>query len=37
MSFYIDKAGKVVDVTAGLGSKDELEGMVKETIAAGGK
>jgi thiol-disulfide isomerase/thioredoxin len=37
MSFYVDKAGKVVDVTAGLGSKDELEGMVKETIAAGGK
>jgi len=26
-----------VDVTAGLGSKDELEGMVKETIGAGAK
>ncbi len=37
MSFYVDKAGKVVDVTAGLGSKDELEGMVKETIGAGAK
>jgi thiol-disulfide isomerase/thioredoxin len=37
MSFYVDKAGKVVDVTAGLGSKDELEGVVKETIAAGAK
>ena len=37
MSFYVDRAGKVVDVTAGLGSKDELEGMVKETIAAGEK
>jgi thiol-disulfide isomerase/thioredoxin len=37
MSFYVDKAGKVVDVTAGLGSKDELEGMVKQTIAAGAK
>jgi thiol-disulfide isomerase/thioredoxin len=37
MSFYVDRAGKVVDVTAGLGSKDELEGMVKETIAAGAK
>ncbi|MGD0799398.1 MAG: TlpA disulfide reductase family protein [Acidobacteriaceae bacterium] len=37
MSFYVDKAGKVVDVTAGLGSKDELEGMVKETIGAGGR
>lgn len=37
MSFYVDKAGKVVEVTAGLGPKDELEAMVKETIAAGGK
>jgi thiol-disulfide isomerase/thioredoxin len=37
MSFYVDRAGKVVDVTAGLGSKDELEGMVKETIGAGAK
>jgi len=37
MSFYVDKSGKVIEVTAGLGSKDELESMVKETIAAGGK
>ena len=37
MSFYVDKVGKVVEVTAGLGSKDELEGMVKETIGRGGK
>jgi thiol-disulfide isomerase/thioredoxin len=37
MSFYVDKAGNVVDVTAGLGPKDEMEGMVKETIAAGAK
>jgi thiol-disulfide isomerase/thioredoxin len=37
ISFYVDKAGKVVNVTAGLGSKDELEGMVKETIVAGAK
>ena len=37
MSFYVDKAGKVVDVSAGLGPKDELEAMVKETIAAGAK
>ncbi len=37
MSFYVDKAGTVVEVTAGLGSKDELEAMVKETIAAGAK
>jgi thiol-disulfide isomerase/thioredoxin len=37
MSFYVDKAGKVIDVSAGLGSKDELESMVKKIIAAGGK
>jgi thiol-disulfide isomerase/thioredoxin len=37
MSFYIDKTGKVIEVTAGLGSKDELESMVKETIASGGQ
>jgi thiol-disulfide isomerase/thioredoxin len=36
MSFYVDKSGKVVEVTAGLGSKDQLESMVKETIASGG-
>ena len=35
MSFYVDKTGKVIEVTAGLGSKDQLEAMVKETIAAG--
>jgi thiol-disulfide isomerase/thioredoxin len=33
MSFYVDKGGKVVEVTAGLGSKDELEAMVKEAIS----
>jgi thiol-disulfide isomerase/thioredoxin len=37
MSFYVDKAGKVIEVTAGLGAKDELEAMVKETIAADNK
>jgi thiol-disulfide isomerase/thioredoxin len=36
MSFYVDKSGKVVEVTAGLGDKSQLEAMVKETIAAGG-
>jgi thiol-disulfide isomerase/thioredoxin len=36
VSFYVDKTGKIVEVTAGLGSKDQLEGMVKETIASGG-
>jgi thiol-disulfide isomerase/thioredoxin len=35
MSFYVDKAGTVIEVTAGLGPKDELEAKVKETIAAG--
>jgi thiol-disulfide isomerase/thioredoxin len=35
MSFYVDKTGKVIEVTAGLGSEDELEAKVKETIAAG--
>jgi thiol-disulfide isomerase/thioredoxin len=37
MSFYVDRTGKVVQVTAGLGSEDQLEAMVKETIAAGAK
>jgi thiol-disulfide isomerase/thioredoxin len=35
MSFYVDKAGTVIEVTAGLGAKDELEARVKEAIAAG--
>jgi thiol-disulfide isomerase/thioredoxin len=35
MSFYVDKAGKVIEVTAGAGSKDQLEAMVKETVGAG--
>ena len=37
MSFYVDKAGKVVEVTAGVDSKDQLEAMVKQTIAAGAR
>ena len=37
MSFYVDKAGKIIEVTAGLGPKDDLEAMVKETIAGGPK
>jgi thiol-disulfide isomerase/thioredoxin len=36
MSFYVDKAGKVVVETAGLGSKDEIEANIKKTIASGG-
>jgi thiol-disulfide isomerase/thioredoxin len=35
MSFYVDRTGKIIEVTAGLGSEDELEAMVKKTIAAG--
>lgn len=37
MSFYVDRAGKVIQVTVGLGSQDQLEAMVKQTIAAGAK
>jgi thiol-disulfide isomerase/thioredoxin len=37
MSFYVDRTGKVIQVTAGLGSEDQLEAMVKQTIAAGAK
>jgi thiol-disulfide isomerase/thioredoxin len=37
MSFYVDKTGKVIEVTTGLGDKNELEAMVKETIASGAK
>jgi thiol-disulfide isomerase/thioredoxin len=35
ISFYVDKAGKIIEVTAGLGSKDQLEAVVKETVSAG--
>ena len=31
----IDTEGKVVDVTAGAPSKDEMEALIKKTIAAG--
>lgn len=37
MSFYVDRTGKVIQVTAGLGSEDQLEAMVKQTIAAGAR
>lgn len=36
MSFYIDKTGIVVEETAGLGSKDEIEANIKKTIASTG-
>jgi len=35
-TFYVDRAGKVVDVTAGAPTKDEMEALIKKTIAAGG-
>jgi thiol-disulfide isomerase/thioredoxin len=35
MSFYIDKTGVVVEETAGLGGKDEIEAHIKKTIASG--
>jgi len=34
MSFYVDRSGKIIQVTAGLGGKDQLESMVKKTITA---
>ena len=34
MSFYVDREGKIIQVTAGLGGKEQLEAMVKKTIAA---
>jgi thiol-disulfide isomerase/thioredoxin len=35
MSFYIDRKGVIVEETAGLGSKDEIEAHIKKTIASG--
>ena len=35
MSFYVDKSGTVVEVTAGLGSKDEIEANIKKAIGSG--
>jgi thiol-disulfide isomerase/thioredoxin len=35
VSFYVDKNGVVVEQTAGLGSKDEIEAHIKKTIASG--
>ena len=32
MSFYVDRTGKVVEETAGLGSKDEIEANIKKLI-----
>lgn len=35
-TFYIDREGKVVEVTAGAPSKDQMEALIRKTIAAGG-
>ncbi len=35
MSFYVDRNGLVVEETAGLGSRDEIEANIKKTIASG--
>jgi thiol-disulfide isomerase/thioredoxin len=34
MSFYVDRTGKIIEVTAGLGEKEQLEAMVQKTIAS---
>lgn len=36
MSFYVDRNGVVVEETAGLGPKDEIEAHIKKAIASGG-
>ncbi len=36
MSFYVDRKGIVVEETAGLGGKDEIEAHIRKTIASGG-
>lgn len=36
MSFYIDRNGVIVEQTAGLGPKDQIEANIKKTIASGG-
>jgi thiol-disulfide isomerase/thioredoxin len=35
VSFYVDRNGVVVEETAGLGSKDEIEAHIKKAIASG--
>jgi thiol-disulfide isomerase/thioredoxin len=35
MSFYVDRNGKVVEATAGLSSKNEIEANIKKAIASG--
>ena len=35
MSFYVDRNGIIVEETAGLGGKDQIEAHIKKTIASG--
>jgi thiol-disulfide isomerase/thioredoxin len=35
MSFYVDRNGVVIEETAGLGPKDEIEAHIKKAIASG--
>ena len=35
-TFYIDRSGKIAAVTAGAPTKDQMEAMIRQTIAAGG-
>ncbi|HEV2646942.1 MAG TPA: TlpA disulfide reductase family protein [Acidobacteriaceae bacterium] len=35
VSFFVDKTGKIIEITAGLGAKEQLEAMIRETIAGG--
>jgi thiol-disulfide isomerase/thioredoxin len=37
MSFYVDRNGVIVEETAGLGTKDEIEANIRKTIASGNK
>lgn len=34
-TFYVDRAGNVVEVTAGAPSKDQMEALIRKTIAGG--
>lgn len=35
-TFYVDKTGKVVTISAGAPTKDQMEATIQQTIAAGG-
>lgn len=35
-TFYVDRAGKVVEVTAGAPTKDQMQALIEKTLSAGG-